>query len=311
MPDENALALIGELEASLPLRLTQDAVWLSEFKTSFSGLKLEEQKQVASCFMPTKEAADNSFGDFITNTGRWTPSYIRLCQKEPDPPIPGVKLGDLILNGTQVLKAPISVIPIGFWRSRTLWDREVAGNKPVCKSYNCLVGTKHGECEKCTYNSTFNSAIDKAKKCQLQMNMSAVIPGMWDQVFYFGFYGANFMFGANLHKRVISKSSPKYLFTHYLTTRKEKGQGFTYYVFQLDPTTGTVNTPKELYPLLRAYQYKSGLFVEEQIKRGQSGEDVAIDKVAAGATQTSSDAPASDKPPVDLSDVTAADGEIN
>jgi hypothetical protein len=309
MSDENALALIGELEASLPVRLKQDTAWLDSFKKSFSGLKPEEQQQVANCFMPTQEAADNSFGDFIANTGRWTPSYIRICQKEPDPPIPGVKLGDLVLDGTQQVKTPVAVIPIGFWRTRTLWDREVAGNKPVCKSYNCLVGTKFGDCEKCQYNSSFNSSIEKSKKCQLQMNMSAVIPGMWDRVFYFGFYGANFMFGVKLHKRVISKSSPKYLFTHHVTTRKEKGQGFTYYVFDLD-TQGTVNTPKELYPLLRAYQYKSGLFVEDQIKRGQSGEDVAIDKVAAGATQ-SSDAPASGKAPVDLSNVTAEDGEIS
>jgi hypothetical protein len=306
MSEENALALTNELEAALPARLKQDATWLDNFKKSFSALKPEEQIQVASCFLPSKEAEDNSFGDFITNSGRWTPAYIRLCQKDPDPPIPGVKLGDLVVDGVQQLKLPVGIIPIGFWRTRTLWDRDNNGNKPVCKSYNCLVGTKHGECEKCTFNSSFNPAIDKSKKCQLQMNMSAVIPGMWDRVFYFAFYGANFMFGIALHKRVISKSSPKYLFTHYITTRKEKGGSYTYYVYDLD-AQGTVHTPKELYPILRAYQYKSGLFVEDQIKRGQSGEDVEIDKVG---TETAA-APAAAKPPVNLTDVTMDKGEIN
>ena len=309
MSDENALALTSDLEAALPARLTQDKPWLENFKKAFLSLKPEEQQQVKSCFMPTKEEEDHSFGDFITNTGRWTPAYVRLCQKDPEIPISGVKLGDLIVDGTQLLSLPVPVIPIGFWRTRTLWDREASGNKPVCKSYNCLTGTKNGECDKCSFNSTFNTDIDRAKKCQIQMNMSAVIPGTWDRVFYFSFYGANFMFGANLHKRVISKSSPKYLLTHYLNTRKEKGGSYTYFVFEHDKL-GSVNTPKELYPLLRAYQYKSGLFVEDQIKRGQAGEAVAIDGVD-NPSKTDSGAPASGKPPVDLTDVTAGEGEIN
>jgi hypothetical protein len=172
----------------------------------------------------------------------------------------------------------VAVIPIGFWRTRTLWDRESGANKPICKSYNAKVGTAYGECDKCQYNSTFNPSIDKGKKCTLQMNMSAVIPGMWNKIFYFSFHGSSFMFGAKLYKRVQAKSTPKFLFTHHVTTRKEKGAGFTYFVYDLDPK-GTINTPRDFYPLLRAYQYKSGLFVEDQIKRGQKGEEVQLDKL--------------------------------
>ena len=134
MSDSTALALPAKFESYLPSRLAEDKESLDGFKATLSGLPADQQKQIIAFFVPPENNADIAFGDFVNNPNAWTPSYARIVQKELSPPIEGVKIGDILIDGNAALKTPATIIPLGFWRTRTFWQN----NNAVCKSHNAL-----------------------------------------------------------------------------------------------------------------------------------------------------------------------------